>query len=49
MARFLCLAGTELPEDLMLVHERTDHYSLQPAKEMTLTGMRVWYRFLLGH
>lgn len=28
--------GTELPEDLILVHEHTDHYSLQPAREMSL-------------
>lgn len=28
--------GTHLPENLLLVHERTDHYSLQPAQDMTL-------------
>ncbi|KAG6128453.1 hypothetical protein E4U12_005226 [Claviceps purpurea] len=28
--------GTSLPDDLVLVHERTDHYSLQPAKQMTI-------------
>ena len=30
--------GTPLPDDLILVHEHTDHYSLQPAKEMSLPG-----------
>ncbi|KAF1961563.1 hypothetical protein CC80DRAFT_401956 [Byssothecium circinans] len=29
-------AGVPLPDDLILVHEHTDHYSLQAAKEMTL-------------
>ncbi|VUC22351.1 unnamed protein product [Clonostachys rosea] len=28
--------GTELPKDLILVHERSDHYSLQPATTMKL-------------
>ncbi|KAG6122916.1 hypothetical protein E4U13_000873 [Claviceps humidiphila] len=28
--------GTSLPDDLVLVHERTDHYSLQPAEQMTI-------------
>ncbi|KAF4511175.1 hypothetical protein G6O67_002995 [Ophiocordyceps sinensis] len=32
-------AGTPLPEDLVLVHERSDHYSLQPSKVMTLQGL----------
>ncbi|KAF2177148.1 hypothetical protein K469DRAFT_604466 [Zopfia rhizophila CBS 207.26] len=31
-------AGTPLPEDLILVHEHTDHYSLQAAEGMSLTG-----------
>lgn len=31
-------AGTQLPEDLIIVHERADHYSLQPSREMTLAG-----------
>lgn len=31
-------AGTKLPEDLTLIHEKGDHNSLQPAKEMTLEG-----------
>lgn len=31
-------AGTKLPDHLVMVHERTDHYSLQPAKEMLLEG-----------
>ncbi|KAF7121832.1 hypothetical protein CNMCM5793_009385 [Aspergillus hiratsukae] len=29
-------AGTKLPNDLTLIHEERDHYSLQPAQEMTL-------------
>ncbi|CAI6083446.1 unnamed protein product [Clonostachys chloroleuca] len=28
--------GTEIPNDLILVHERSVHYSLQPASIMTL-------------
>lgn len=28
--------GTPVPKDLILVHERSDHYSLQPAEPMTL-------------
>ncbi|EEQ31305.1 hypothetical protein McanMca71_004580 [Microsporum canis] len=28
--------GTPLPSDLILVHEYTDHYSLQPREEMTV-------------
>ncbi|KAI9679894.1 MAG: hypothetical protein M1817_004909 [Caeruleum heppii] len=32
-------AGTPLPDDLLLVHENHDHYSLQPAKEMTVTEL----------
>ncbi|PNY23832.1 Uncharacterized protein TCAP_06225 [Tolypocladium capitatum] len=34
-------AGTHLPEHLLLVHERSDHYSLQPAKAMRLQGNSV--------
>jgi hypothetical protein len=34
----LRLIGTTLPDDLILVHEHSDHYSLQPAKEMSLSG-----------
>ncbi|PNY27841.1 Uncharacterized protein TCAP_02242 [Tolypocladium capitatum] len=30
--------GTRLPDDLLLVHERSDHYSLQPAIPMTIGG-----------
>ncbi|KAK8931643.1 hypothetical protein VCV18_000168 [Metarhizium anisopliae] len=30
--------GTRLPDDLVLVHERSDHYSLQPAVPMTVDG-----------
>lgn len=29
---------TKLPNDLILVHERSDHYSLQAAREMPLEG-----------
>lgn len=32
------MLDTPLPEDLVLVHEKGDHYSLQPAREMTLAG-----------
>jgi len=28
--------GTPLPDNLILVHEHNDHYSLQPAEEMAL-------------
>ncbi|OAR02491.1 hypothetical protein LLEC1_08018 [Akanthomyces lecanii] len=28
--------GTHLPDRLLLAHERADHYSLQPARDMTL-------------
>ena len=30
--------GTHLPDDLILVHEFRDHYSLQARKEMTVEG-----------
>jgi len=37
-----CLStDTPLPEDLVLVHEFKDHYSLQPAKELPLDGSVV--------
>ncbi|KAJ5360721.1 hypothetical protein N7517_009912 [Penicillium concentricum] len=36
----LSYAGTVLPEDLILVHEFRDHYSLQARKEMTVEGTR---------
>lgn len=32
------IAGTELPDGLVLVHEFYDHYSLQASNEMTLAG-----------
>ena len=38
MMNKLTLLGTELPEDLILVHEHSDHYSLQAAAEMSLEG-----------
>ncbi|KMP05330.1 hypothetical protein DIZ76_015650 [Coccidioides immitis] len=31
-------AGSPIPDDLILVHEFKDHYSLQARKEMTLDG-----------
>lgn len=31
--------GTPIPNDLVLVHERSDHYSLQPAVQMSLEGI----------
>ncbi|KAJ0158846.1 hypothetical protein CTA2_10756 [Colletotrichum tanaceti] len=31
--------GTQLPKDLILVHEHSDHYSLQPAVEMPLNKL----------
>ncbi|TGJ81760.1 hypothetical protein E0Z10_g7002 [Xylaria hypoxylon] len=31
--------GTDLPEDLLLVHEWSDHYSLQPAVTMTVDDL----------
>ncbi|KAI1307407.1 hypothetical protein F5Y03DRAFT_119108 [Xylaria venustula] len=31
--------GTQLPDDLLLVHERTDHYSLQPAAPMSVDDL----------
>jgi hypothetical protein len=31
-------ADTPLPKELILVHEHTDHYSMQPAVEMSLEG-----------
>lgn len=34
--------GTALPDDLLLVHERSDHYSLQPAVSMSITGECTW-------
>ncbi|KAF9876295.1 hypothetical protein CkaCkLH20_06238 [Colletotrichum karsti] len=43
-------AGTKLPEDLVLVHERWDHYSLQPAVVMNVTELdEKITRFLLVH
>ncbi|KGO74333.1 hypothetical protein PITC_008570 [Penicillium italicum] len=34
-------AGTLLPEDLILVHEFRDHYSLQARKEMTVEALNA--------
>lgn len=31
--------GTRLPNDLILVHERADHWSLQPAEEMHIDDL----------
>jgi len=36
---FQHFTGTKLPGDLLLVHERSDHYSLQAATEMAVEGM----------
>jgi hypothetical protein len=30
--------GTGIPDDLILVHEFKDHYSLQPREEMSVDG-----------
>lgn len=35
--------GTEVPSDLILVHDFKDHYSLQPAKEMTVDGKLAFH------
>ncbi|KAG9249729.1 uncharacterized protein F5Z01DRAFT_631155, partial [Emericellopsis atlantica] len=37
--------GTALPDDLLLVHERLDHYSLQPAVSMNVTGECTCFQF----
>ncbi|TPX21691.1 hypothetical protein DIZ76_015653 [Coccidioides immitis] len=34
-------AGTELPDDLILVHEFGDHYSLQASREMTVEELNA--------
>lgn len=39
--------GTPLPDDLILVHELDDRYSLQPTREMTVEGMCVIFRLCL--
>ncbi|KAI1275389.1 hypothetical protein F5Y07DRAFT_175237 [Xylaria sp. FL0933] len=31
--------GTQLPDDLLLVHERSDHYSLQPGASMSIEDL----------
>ena len=36
--------GVELPDDLILVHEFGDHYSLQAGKDMTVDGMLYYVR-----
>jgi hypothetical protein len=33
--------GTLLPPELVLLHEHTDHYALQPAERMTLTALNA--------
>jgi hypothetical protein len=33
-----CTTDTPLPKELILVHEHTDHYSIQPTVEMSLEG-----------
>lgn len=37
--------GTALPDDLILVHERSDHYSLQPAVTMNIAGKCTFFLF----
>ncbi|KAH7389377.1 hypothetical protein DE146DRAFT_663911 [Phaeosphaeria sp. MPI-PUGE-AT-0046c] len=32
-------AGTKLPDDLILVHEFKEHYSLQPARDMHISDL----------
>lgn len=39
MVVYALAKGTDLPEDLLLVHERSDHYSLQPAAPMTIDDL----------
>lgn len=40
-------AGTPLPPELVLLHEHTDHYALQPAQQMSLETLnKVLTRFL---
>ncbi|EFW17445.1 conserved hypothetical protein [Coccidioides posadasii str. Silveira] len=34
-------AGTQVPDDLILVHEFKDHYSLQARKEMTVDDLNT--------
>ncbi|PGH23727.1 hypothetical protein AJ80_02155 [Polytolypa hystricis UAMH7299] len=34
-------AGTQLPDDLIVVHEFRDHYSLQAKREITVEGERA--------
>jgi len=38
LLEILKILDTKLPDDLILVHEHGDHYSLQPAKVMTVAG-----------
>ncbi|KAK4864396.1 hypothetical protein LT330_009923 [Penicillium expansum] len=38
---YAIMAGTLLPEDLILVHEFRDHYSLQARKEMTVEELNA--------
>ncbi|KAK4151342.1 hypothetical protein C8A00DRAFT_17241 [Chaetomidium leptoderma] len=33
--------GTSVPEDLLLVHEHTDHYSLQPRVQMSVEDLNA--------
>ncbi|KAL2404403.1 hypothetical protein ABEF93_004288 [Exophiala dermatitidis] len=35
------IPGTTLPEDLILIHERGEHYSLQASREMTLDELNA--------
>ncbi|OQE40037.1 hypothetical protein PENCOP_c006G08969 [Penicillium coprophilum] len=44
---FAIMVGTVLPEDLILVHEFRDHYSLQARKEMTVEELNAKIEGLL--
>ena len=40
--------GTELPEQLVLLHEHTDHYSLQTMESVELEGNKTFHILYLG-
>ncbi|KAI3201815.1 hypothetical protein CBS147311_4803 [Penicillium roqueforti] len=45
---YAIMAGTHLPDDLILVHEFRDHYSLQARKEMTVEELQAKIEALLA-
>ncbi|KAJ5470065.1 hypothetical protein N7530_007422 [Penicillium desertorum] len=45
---YAIMAGTVLPNDLILVHEFRDHYSLQARKEMTVEELNAKIEALLA-